>query len=248
MAAAHSWRGAPLAGTPFRLQSYAPDGFVAGAPLTVYIEGDGFSWRTSRQPSQDPTPIDPLALRLALAQPDGNAAYLGRPCQYLDADRAPCSQRYWTEARFAAEVVASLDQALSQLKQRAGAEQLVLVGYSGGAALALLLAARRTDVAQVISVAGNLDHAAWTAYHRVQPLRASLNPHDQLAALASVPQRHLLGGADTVMPAALGAAFVADLPRPNAASSEVFADFDHHCCWVEQWPQLWPRLRISPAR
>jgi len=39
------------------------------------------AWLAVPRPSQDPTPVDPLALRLALVQPTGNAAYLARPCQ-----------------------------------------------------------------------------------------------------------------------------------------------------------------------
>lgn len=72
----------------FRLQTYAPQ--KRSAELTIYLEGDGFAWFNPRQPPPDPTPLDPMALRLAQAQPSGNAAYLGRPCQ----------QRYWPHQRF----------------------------------------------------------------------------------------------------------------------------------------------------
>jgi dienelactone hydrolase len=231
------WQALQLQAGIFRVQAYAPS--ARSEELTIYLEGDGFAWLNSRQSSADPTPLDPIALLLALAQPSGNAAYLGRPCQYLDADREPCQKRYWTDARFAEEVVHSLDQAAEQLKVRAGAQRLVLIGYSGGGALALLLAARREDVARVITVAGNLDHAAWTRHHRVTPLQDSLNPADLRPALAMRQQVHLVGSLDRVIPPELAAAFVAGYPAGNHALVKVMEGYDHHCCWADNWAQLW---------
>ena len=240
------WQGLTLSTQPFQLQAFVPQTFAANRRLVIYLEGDGFAWRTASQPSNDPTPINPQALRLALAQPDGNAAYLARPCQYLGADRPPCSLRYWTEARFAENVVASFDQAVSTLKARAKADELVLVGYSGGAAIALLLAARRDDIRRVVTVAGNLDHRAWTDYHRVQPLRASLNPADFGPRLAHVEQVHLVGADDSVLPPPLAQRFVREHPAIPPAQVWVMPGYTHHCCWAEHWPSLWQRLERQP--
>ncbi|MBU1330480.1 MAG: dienelactone hydrolase family protein [Gammaproteobacteria bacterium] len=237
LAQGQSWQALQLQAGIFRLQAYAPQ--ATSEVLTIYLEGDGFAWRNTRQPSSDPTPLNPLALRLALAQPSGTAAYLGRPCQYLDSERAPCHKRYWTDARFAEAVVHSLDQAANQLKTRAGAQRLVLVGYSGGGALALLLAARRNDVQRVITVAGNLDHAAWTRHHRITPLQNSLNPAQLRQRLAGMEQTHLLGEQDRVIPPHLVEAFVAGYPPGHRAQVKVLADYDHHCCWTQDWARLW---------
>ena len=237
----HHWQALQLQAGIFQLQAYAAQ--RKSEELTLYLEGDGLAWLNSQQPSFDPTPLDPLALRLALAQPNGNAAYLGRPCQYLGTNEQPCQQRYWTGARFAEEVVHSLDQAADQLKARAGAQRLVLVGYSGGGALALLLAARREDVVRVVTVAGNLDHAAWTDHHRLTPLRGSLNPAQMRTRLAGVEQIHLLGEQDRVIPLELGEAFVAAYPPAHRAQVRVLPGYDHRCCWVADWPRLWQQLR-----
>ncbi len=232
------WQPLLLETTAFRLQAFLPVRWQADDVLTVYIEGDGLAWRTSSQPSADPTPVKPLALHLALAQPKGNAAYLARPCQYL-ADQPNCQRRYWTDARFAEEVITAMEQAVEQLKAQAKARQLVLVGYSGGAAVALLLAARRDDVGLVVTVAGNLDHAKWTAYHRVSPLRRSLNPLDQRAALSAVKQLHLVGEQDRIVPPALAQAYM--LAFPGTAPQRLLSvpGYDHSCCWQQDWKQLW---------
>ncbi len=50
--------------------------------MVVYIEGDGRAYVNRRTPSNDPTPGNPMALRLALADPSLRVLYLGRPCQY----------------------------------------------------------------------------------------------------------------------------------------------------------------------
>lgn len=239
LAHAQGWQAKPIAAAPFTLMSYAPSHQQPEAHLTVYIEGDGLAWISGDLPSRDPTPLHPLALQLALAQPSGNVAYLGRPCQYVDAETSGCEQRYWTEKRFAPEVITATGLALDRLKQQFGARDLTLVGYSGGAAVALLSAARRRDVTQVITVAGNLDHRAWTAHHRIRSLEGSLDPVDAIAALKTMPQVHFAGERDRIIPPALiesyasrsaGAAPVSVIRQPG---------FDHQCCWVQAWPALW---------
>src|SRR3990167_391555 len=112
-------------------------------------------------------------------------------------------------------------------------------------ALALLLAARREDVARVITVAGNLDHAAWTDHHRVTPLHNSLNPATLRASLASVEQIHLVGEQDRVIPPTLVKAFVAGYPSTNPPEVKVLQGYGHHCCWVGNWPQLWQMITQS---
>lgn len=238
---ARHWHGVDIATSTFNLQAYVPDTFAKDEHLTIYLEGDGFAWVNASQPSSDPTPLNPVALQMALAQPSGNAAYLARPCQYL-TDRDNCRQRYWTNARFAEEVVASLDQAVDQLKTQAGAQELTLVGYSGAGALALLLAARRDDVRNIITVAGNLDPAAWTEYHHVSPLDGSLNPTGQLMRLARIPQVHLSGANDSVVPTVLTSRFVAAYPKGSPVSARVIPGYTHSCCWARDWPQLWQQL------
>ena len=69
-----------------------------GAPLRIYIEGDGFAWRDRRTPSDDPTPKDDLVLNLARADSSPNVAYLARPCQYISS--FSCRSFYWTKGRF----------------------------------------------------------------------------------------------------------------------------------------------------
>ncbi|MBF0128076.1 MAG: alpha/beta hydrolase, partial [Magnetococcales bacterium] len=150
-----------------------------GEPLTVYIEGDGFAYETAYRPSPDPTPRNPMVLRLAALHQGDNVAYLARPCMYSDPERPlpECgSNGWWTLGRFSEEVVQAMDLALTDLKKKARAPRLHLVGYSGGGAIAALLAARRADIASLRTLAGNLDHAAFTRFHKVTPLSKSLNP------------------------------------------------------------------------
>lgn len=229
----------------FKLMTWSPQKIQQQRHLTVYIEGDGFAWLNASTPSADPTPREPLALLLALAQPEGNAVYLGRPCQYpeaqrpLDAGREQCPQRYWTDARFAPEVVVATGMAIDTLKTQFGATQVTLVGYSGGGAVAALLAARRNDIEQLITVAGNLDPVAWTRFHHIDPLVGSLNPADEADKLASVPQQHFVGADDAVIPPTLVDRWPQALVGKNNANVRVIKGFSHGCCWGEQWAELY---------
>ena len=53
-----------IKGGKFQIQTYQkisnPD-----APYAIYLEGDGFAWKTKFEISDDPTPINPMLLSLA---------------------------------------------------------------------------------------------------------------------------------------------------------------------------------------
>ena len=244
LAAPRGWSMQTIPASPFPLAAFLPPASTQASELTLYLEGDGMAWTGPAHPSADPTPIDPLALRLALAQPAGAAAYLGRPCQYVFAADT-CKESFWTSRRFAPEVVSATSQAIDALKARFGARQLTLVGYSGGAAVAMLVAARRTDVVRVVSVAGNLDHRAWTTLHQLDPLNGSLNPADDAPLPRRMSQWHFAGEKDDVIPPRLALDFAARHVEPRP-SVQVMAGFDHRCCWVDAWPRLWKQVTSQP--
>ena len=120
---------------------------------------------------------------------------------------------------------------------------MTLIGYSGGGAVAALVAAGREDVEHLITVAGNLDHARWTRERALSPLKGSLNAADVWRDLVEIPQMHFVGTDDDTVDPAIAAAFRARFPPESPVQIETIADFDHHCCWVEQWPELLQRVR-----
>jgi dienelactone hydrolase len=248
LAAQRQWQGSLLGVGKFQLMAYMPKALAPTANLTIYIEGDGLAWIAGARVSRDPTPSDPIALRLALAQPEGAVAYLGRPCQYVDAEASNCSSRYWTEARFSSDVVAATDMAVESIKHRFAARHLTLVGYSGGGAVAALVAGRRRDVIRLITVSGNLDPAAWVRFHHLAPLAGSLNPAENVNTLRGVAQRHLVGEQDDNVTPELVRSFAALFPESERPSVTVVPGFDHRCCWVERWPLLWRDIDGEDSR
>lgn len=240
LAAPSGWQASTLAAGDFRLLALHP----APQPtpeLTVFIEGDGLAWLAPRTPSADPTPVDPIALRLALAERHRPSVYLARPCQF-DAPLTPgnCRVAHWTQARFSPQIITAMDQGLSQLKQMFGAQRLVLVGYSGGGAVAALLAARREDVSLLVTVAAVLDHKAWTRAQDISPLQGSLNPADEWMALRGLRQIHFVGAQDRLAGRAAVQPFV---DRFAATEKPVLVEvpgFSHSCCWAERWGELSP--------
>lgn len=239
LAVQHGWHAVTLRAGAFDLVTYLPTASTRSELLTVYIEGDGFAWVEGSLPSDDPTPRQTLVLQLALAQPDGESAYLARPCQYIDAEKSGCSKRYWTNMRFAPEVIAATHNALDQLKQRFGATRLILVGYSGGGTVAALTAAKRNDVVRLITVAGNLDHKAWTDFHHMPPLVGSLNPANEISALQSLSQLHFVGSRDRNTTPELVLGFAQQFPEDKRPAVMIEPEYDHQCCWVNNWPALW---------
>lgn len=218
----------------FDLVTFRNDFANPSQTLTVYIEGDGRAFISRRRVSDDPTPRDPVSLKLALADPAVAVAYLARPCQLIQPMPANCEPRYWTSHRYAPEVVKSMNQAVDALKKRAAASRVTLIGYSGGGTVAALIAGRRDDIDWLVTVAGNLDHAAWTAYHGDTSLTGSLNPVTEIEKLATIKQLHIAGGDDSTMPAVLVAGFVRMLPAGAPVEFIVMDGIDHN-----DWPGIW---------
>ena len=236
------WRAQEVPAGAWRLVAAGPDTPRLLDQLFVYIEGDGRAWVTPSRASDDPTPVDPIALKLAMAHPSGEAVWIARPCQYQGAGTPTCGSEWWTRARFAPAVIEAMDTALDVMKARHGAKRLVLVGYSGGGAVAALLAARRKDVERLVTVAGNLDHRAWTHHHAISPLVASLDARDLIPDLRGLQQVHIAGSRDRIIPAAIVQNF-SERIGPNARF--VVMDADHQCCWVDDWARLWQQS-LSP--
>ena len=204
--------------------------------LTVYIEGDGAPWPTPFHPPRDPTPRNPVALFLAAADASPLVAYLGRPCQYLDAAAlVGCDSAYWTDRRFAPEVVSAYDDALTRLKALAGARRVRLIGYSGGGVIASLVAMQRDDLERLVTVAAPLAVGDWVAWHGLSPLTGSLDPRQARVAIgASSRNVHLAGAQDEIVPVAVIEGYV----RARGGRLEVVAGFDHDCCWARSWKQI----------
>jgi hypothetical protein len=210
-----------------------------GGPLHVYIEGDGLAWVTPTRISQDPTPTDPVALRLAAADPYADVVYLGRPCQFVsEAAAQGCSAALWSSDRYGRAVIDSIGIAIDRVEKEAGRSSLVLIGYSGGGTVAALAAAQRTDVSRLVTVAANLDTAAWTRLHRLTPLTGSLEPiafRDQLRLL---PQTHFVGARDEIVPAEIVWGYANVLGKGAPVEIVTMPGFTHECCWARDWPTL----------
>jgi pimeloyl-ACP methyl ester carboxylesterase len=233
----------------FDLVGYWRPASRPGAGLRVYLEGDGLAWETGRRASRDPTPVDPVALRLAAADPSGRAIlYLARPCQYTQDSNPNCKDSEWTYRRYSAESADAVSEAIDQLLDaELEARDFELVGYSGGGVVAANVAARRSGVSLLVTVAAPLDVAAWVAHHAVWPLTGSLDPAAQGEILRGVPQLHVVGARDEVVPGRLIRSYLAALGDPPTARMIKIPDFDHHCCWAQAWPELAAELTSSSA-
>lgn len=225
----HNATAQVIDGSKYAIQSVTPRFFKSGDHLRVFIEGDGRAWATRTQPSLDPTPSEFGLVDLAVK---GGGVYLSRPCQFVMGES--CESVVWTDARFGPDAVMAISGAIDALKSRYGAKSVELIGYSGGAAIALLVAAQRSDVNLVQTIAGNVDPAAWATYNDLSALRGSLNPLAFSDKLMKIPQRHFVGTSDTVVPAVLVIGFVGKIAAGCSRVVElagthesIVADFDY---------------------
>lgn len=203
------------------------------ATYKIYIEGDGYAFNTTGHPSHNPTPKQTTMRRLAFGDPSPNVIYLARPCQFIKSDI--CSTRHWTTARFAPEAINATTQAIQQI---AGNNKVILIGYSGGAQVAGLIAVNKPQIhtKKLITIAGNLDHLAWTSYHKLPPLNESMSLESYQNQYAKIPQIHYIGADDKIIPPILTQNFVKDSHKikiiPHASHNSGFEDI-YPLIWAE---------------
>lgn len=202
--------------------------------LHIYLEGDGTPWLSRNRIANDPTPRNPVMLRL-MALDRSAALYLGRPCYIGLSNTAPCNPRIWTDQRYSSAVVDSMASALRSYLATHHYSELVFVGHSGGGTLAILLATEFPETTGIVSLAGNVDTEKWTAFHGFSPLEGSQNPANLPPLLTSVKEMHFVGTNDkNILPE-----FVLSrkISHPNIAVT-ILEGFDHTCCWDKIWPSI----------
>ena len=185
--------------------------------IHIYIEGDGNAFDVYGQSTDDPTPRGTLVRDLVARDDFANVVYVARPCQFIMNQN--CSESDWTDGRFSQKIINAESAAVKKI---AGGKKITLIGYSGGAMVSGLIITQNPKLKfeNWITVAGVLDHKKWTDYFGDEPLVRSLN----LTKLPNVPQKHFIGGRDTVVPIDLAKLWV----RPDdiiIIDSATHADF-----------------------
>ncbi len=220
--------------------------------LVIYIEGDGRSWIKKSILSKNPTPPYALGLRLAIQDPRGQEsnttiAYLARPCQFTEhkPTLSTCDAKYWSSDRFSEVVIANMNEAINKIKTASGFEnqhKIELIGYSGGAGVAVLVAARRNDVDILRTVAGDLNHDMMSEYHHTTPLPHSLNPISFANKLSNVKQIHYIGNNDKIVPKKVTESFINEcdkyLEKQALKPVIVAINATHQKGWETQWEKI----------
>tara|TARA_B100000900_G_scaffold232880_1_gene197716 strand:- start:294 stop:1091 length:798 start_codon:yes stop_codon:yes gene_type:complete len=227
-----------ITGNEFEIYS-AQTQMTKNPVLTVYLEGDGFAWKSRTKLSDDPTPKNPIALKLAIKANKPDTIYLARPCQY-GAKHAgkKCSNVYWSSHRFSDEIVEAVSSGITKLKKENKKKQIKLVGFSGGAAIAVLIAARRDDVSAVFTVAGNLNSKMIMEQHGVSPLVGSLEPLDFAFDIRNIPQIHFYGEKDKIISSDITKSFFKASGFSNCVQIIPVKNASHNKQWQNNWQKI----------
>jgi hypothetical protein len=195
----------------------------------VFIEGDGLSWITPEQISDNPTSITPEALKLTLKDKHKCRIYLARPCQYVKDKK--CSYKYWSGYRFSKEVIQSYQEVLDILKSKYNINSFVIIGFSGGGTVAALLSVFRNDVDLLVTFAGNLDIYKWCRIHHLSPLNNSMNPADYTNKLANRKQLHFIGAEDKIVNKEVFFSYYNKFKNKNKIRYKILQNYKHNSDW-----------------
>ena len=208
--------------------------------LHVYIEGDGVAWIFRTRIASDPTPKPVTGFALAAADQSGaSVVYLARPGHFIQDGKT--TRHEWTYQRYSLRVMATYHAILEQLSQQFPHADLSLLGYSGGGAIALMMAGQHDKIPgtltlkRVVTFAGMLDHHAWSAALKLTPLTLALNPPDFAASLSCIPQIHFVGEKDAIVPLSVTQSYMRSLQRENQATVITVPEQNHWDNWDAFW-------------
>lgn len=203
--------------------------------LNVYIEGDGLAFLNKNSISSNPTPINSTILKLMGVDKSSCKVYIARPCQYYSS--AGCSNSYWTNKRFSPEIINSFNQAMDYLKVKYNNKDFILIGHSGGGAVASILASKRDDIDFLVTVAPNLDINKWVLLKNLTPLNGSLNPKDYTSKLENLKQYHILGKDDDIIPKEVFFSYFNSFENKSNIRYKI-VDANHNCCYENEFEAI----------
>lgn len=234
--------------TLFLLTSYEKSSRLSDT-INIYIEGDGHAWLNKYTPSHDPTPKTSLTRELAILDNSNSVVYLARPCQYTKmVNNQHCHQKYWTSHRFAPQVIKSMNDALNDIKRRHDTKQFNLIGFSGGANIALLLAAKRDDIQSIRTVAGNLDHERQSELLNVSKIPESNNAKHIANTIKHIPQLHFIGENDKIVPPAIYKSYENAIKKNNSQLNCIQSHIIKNTGHIRGWKTIWSKLiKIQPT-
>ena len=204
-----------------------------GSHLLILVGGDGGPWIRETRVSVDPTPNNPVLLRLMLdtAKP---AVYLGRPCYFGTATDKGCEPGLWTFSRYGRVVVDSMCEAANSVSREHEAQTVQLIGYSGGGAIVLGMRACTDKLVAVSTIAGNLDPQAWAAHHGYSPLH-DLSPLIAVASSNEFEEAHWQCRDDSNIPPSITDDYFA---ARDGAIRHIVETCTHATGWQRYWPTL----------
>lgn len=176
----------------------------------LYIEGD--------------SDINPHALHLASRDTTRNVAYLAQPCQFNTDNSHNCGTDFHQPG--GAEVIASYNAAMNEMKARYGITGFDIVGYGSGGNIAALLAAERDDILSLRTVAGKLNPKDGASATAIAP------------ELADMPQHHFIGAADNEVHPDTYHFYRQAMGPSSCVHYTLVQDADHDRGWVDEWPEL----------
>jgi len=209
--------------------------------LHIYLDGDGSPWFNRKSIATDPTSRNYMILEL-MSLDRTPAIFLGRPCYHRLSPSPNCHPKLWTSHRYSPIVIHSMKLALTQwLARHTNVNSMTFIGYSGGGAIASLLAPLFPQTKQLITFSANLDTDAWTKLHGYSPLSGSLNPTLQKKLPSHIKQLHIAGELDTNIPPSIIQNYISKEERSNILILKNQA----HCCWSVHWLTILDRIKSN---
>ena len=189
--------------------------------VRIYIDGNA-----DKNEKNEARIQNPIALKLAKKDKYPHIIYMARPCFF--SEDTVCSSAVWSEGQYMPEVIDEMKIVLDKLQKKYKLSEVEIVGYDGGAAIALLLASRvKTMKIDVITVAGIVDTQQSALLADIELNEHSLNPAKEPLSMSTIKQIHYVGLKDKTVSPIITRDFLKRLPNPYSIQMKALPNADH---------------------
>lgn len=184
--------------------------------LRFYISGNG-----------NPTPKNPIALKLAENDDFQNIVVLTRPCQYNEKMSICSNESIWKENQYHPEIIQEMSELVLFYIKKYKPKHIEFVAIDSATPLAFSLAQKFSNTSKIITIGGILDVDSYAKENNFKNLHSSQTPMNNRLFLSRIPQIHYVNDDDKIATVENAERFVSKLINPKSAVVKIVRNIDH---------------------
>ena len=166
---------------------------------------------------------------------DINIFMMARP-RYKSLNGNKSNGSHARKSRYSIANINRIAEVIQNLKNYYNSEKVILVGYSGGAGIAMYLGSiDNKSIKSIRTIAGNINHNELSKILKISRLKKSINFYSIEKKINTIPQVHYYGLKDKIVPNELQTSYKIRNSNNKCIKIKPVNKATHNEGWVDFW-------------